>query len=95
MAGVDVIKTDKLGRLSLSIEGCKKRDQIVFSICKKKNIPIECSMGGGFCEDIDLIDLSLVLWRGKWIITTFISITVLIGFSYLFFTKDEIEAFLF
>ena len=42
-------------------------------------------------EDIDLIDLSLVLWRGKWIITTFISISVLIGFSYLFFTKDEIE----
>ncbi len=52
LSGVDVIDTDKLGRLSLSLEGCKKRDQIVFSICKNKKIPIQCSMGGGYSKDL-------------------------------------------
>jgi len=55
LSGVDVIDTDKLGRLSLSLEGCKKRDQIVFSICKNKKIPIQCSMGGGYSKDIRTI----------------------------------------
>ena len=55
LAGVDVIQTDKLGRLSLSIDGCEKRDQIVFSICKKEKIPVQCSMGGGYSENIDII----------------------------------------
>ena len=55
LSGVDVINTDKLGRLSLSIEGCKKRDQIIFSICKNKEIPVQCSMGGGYSKDIKII----------------------------------------
>ena len=55
LAGVDVIQTDKLGRLSLSIKGCKKRDEIVFSMCKKEKIPVQCSMGGGYSENIDTI----------------------------------------
>ena len=55
LAGVDVIQTDKLGRLSLSIKGCEKRDEIVFSMCKKEKIPIQCSMGGGYSENIDTI----------------------------------------
>ena len=55
LSGVDVINTDKLGRLSLSIEGCKKRDQIIFSICKNKEIPVQCSMGGGYSKDIKTI----------------------------------------
>tara|TARA_B100001741_G_scaffold313291_1_gene318903 strand:- start:806 stop:1717 length:912 start_codon:yes stop_codon:yes gene_type:complete len=55
LSGVDVINTDKLGRLSLSIEGCKKRDQIIFSICKNKEIPVQCSMGGGYSKNIKTI----------------------------------------
>ena len=55
LSGVDVIDTDKLGRLSLSLEGCKKRDQIVFSICKKEEIPVQCSMGGGYSKEIKTI----------------------------------------
>jgi len=55
LSGVDVLDTDKLGRISLSLEGCKKRDQIVFSICKNQNIPIQCSMGGGYSKDIKTI----------------------------------------
>ena len=55
LSGVDVLKNDKLGRLSLSIKGCKKRDEIIISQCKERNIPIQISMGGGYSESIDEI----------------------------------------
>lgn len=50
LSGVDVIRSDKLGRLGLSIEGCKKRDEIVLELCKKNEIPVAISMGGGYSE---------------------------------------------
>ncbi len=55
LCGVDVIATDKLGKLSLTIEGCKQRDQFVLDICKSQNIPVMCSMGGGYSPDIKVI----------------------------------------
>lgn len=58
LSGVDVLKNDKLGRLSLSINGCKKRDEIIISLCKERNIPIQISMGGGYSESIDEITLA-------------------------------------
>ncbi len=48
LAGVDVLETDKLGRLSLTRMGCKERDKIVLSQCQKNNIPVAVSMGGGY-----------------------------------------------
>ncbi len=48
LSGVDVLATDKLGRLGLSIEGCKLRDQFVFEQCYEAQIPVQCSMGGGY-----------------------------------------------
>ena len=48
LAGVDVLKNDKLGRLSLSIQGCKERDRFVLDLCKRNNIPLQISMGGGY-----------------------------------------------
>ena len=57
LSGVDILKTDKLGRLGLSIEGCKKRDLFILSICKLYNIPLQISMGGGYSENIkDIIE---------------------------------------
>ena len=50
--GVDILKTDKLGRLGVSIEGCKRRDEIVFELAKKNNLPIVCSMGGGYSPQL-------------------------------------------
>lgn len=55
LCGVDVVATDKLGRLGMSIEGCKTRDQLVLSFCKEKTIPVQCSMGGGYSKDIKII----------------------------------------
>ena len=54
-SGVDVLESDKLGRLSLTIEGCRWRDEIVFENCSKFEIPIVAVMGGGYSEDINTI----------------------------------------
>ena len=55
LSGVDVVDTDRLGRLGLSIEGCKKRDEQVLKFCHKRSLPAQCSMGGGYSKDIKLI----------------------------------------
>ena len=48
LSGVDVIKNDKLGKLAMSIDGCKKRDEFVLQKCKENNLPVQISMGGGY-----------------------------------------------
>lgn len=55
LSGVDVLKQDKLGRLALSLEGAKKRDELVLSSCFEQEIPVQCSMGGGYSPDVNLI----------------------------------------
>ncbi len=55
LCGVDVIATDKLGKLGLSIEGCKERDNFVLQSCFDLKIPVMCSMGGGYSTDINII----------------------------------------
>ncbi len=56
-AGVDVLETDHLGRLSLSKEGCKERDKMVLSAAREHGIPIVVCMGGGYSPNIrDIID---------------------------------------
>lgn len=55
LAGVDILKSDKLGKLSCTIEGCKKRDEIVFELCNKFQIPVQVSMGGGYSPEIKTI----------------------------------------
>jgi acetoin utilization deacetylase AcuC-like enzyme len=55
LSGVDILATDKLGKLGCTIDGCKKRDEIVFSNCKKFQIPLQCSMGGGYSPEIKTI----------------------------------------
>ncbi len=47
-SGVDILETDKLGRLSVSREGCRERDRIVFEYCRQHRLPVVASMGGGY-----------------------------------------------
>ncbi|MEJ5961735.1 histone deacetylase family protein [Pedobacter immunditicola] len=57
LAGVDILATDKLGKLSLSKEGCKERDRLVLQYCKDLHIPVQISMGGGYSPQIkDIVD---------------------------------------
>ena len=55
LAGVDILASDKLGKLGCSLDGCKKRDELVFELCSKHQIPIQVSMGGGYSPDIKTI----------------------------------------
>ena len=55
LCGVDVIETDKLGKLGLTINGCKERDNFVLQTCFDLKIPVMCSMGGGYSLDINII----------------------------------------
>ncbi|MDT0644120.1 histone deacetylase [Zunongwangia sp. F363] len=55
LSGVDILESDKLGKLSCSIEGCKERDRYVLQTCHDLHIPIQCSMGGGYSPDIRII----------------------------------------
>lgn len=54
-SGVDILSSDKFGKFKVSMEGCKKRDEIVIGTCKKLNIPCIVAMGGGYSEDIKQI----------------------------------------
>jgi acetoin utilization deacetylase AcuC-like enzyme len=57
LSGVDVLKTDKLGRLALTKEGCKQRDEIVFKNCYTSGTPVTVSMGGGYSVQIaDIVE---------------------------------------
>lgn len=57
LSGVDVLATDKLGRLSMTKPGCKARDKYVLDICHRNKIPLTISMGGGYSEKLsDIIE---------------------------------------
>ncbi len=48
LSGVDVLQNDKLGRLALTLNGCKERDKFILQTCKVNSIPLQVSMGGGY-----------------------------------------------
>jgi acetoin utilization deacetylase AcuC-like enzyme len=55
LAGVDILNTDKFGKIQVSIEACKQRDAFVFTQLKKKNIPVTVALGGGYSPEIKTI----------------------------------------
>jgi acetoin utilization deacetylase AcuC-like enzyme len=63
-SGVDVLKTDALGRLALSTEGCYARDKYVLETCQKNKIPVAISMGGGYSPRIaDIVEAHANTYR--------------------------------
>lgn len=52
LSGVDILSTDKYGKLKISMEGCKKRDELVFRKLSDLSIPCTVAMGGGYSPDI-------------------------------------------
>jgi len=55
LSGVDILHTDQFGKLNVSVAGCRKRDELVFSAVKSRNIPCVVAMGGGYSKDIRVI----------------------------------------
>jgi len=63
-AGVDILQTDKLGKLNLSSSTCRRRDELVFHMCHKHHIPIQVSMGGGYSPEIkDIVNAHCQTFR--------------------------------
>jgi len=54
-AGVDILQTDKIGRMSCTIQGCRQRDEMVFQMARNHHIPVQCSMGGGYSPQLRTI----------------------------------------
>lgn len=54
-AGVDVLATDKLGKLSLSKAACRERDHWVISNARARDLPLVLVMGGGYSERLSTI----------------------------------------
>ena len=55
LSGVDILETDKFGKLKVTIAGCKQRDEFVFNQLHKNKIPCVVSMGGGYSADVKII----------------------------------------
>jgi acetoin utilization deacetylase AcuC-like enzyme len=55
LCGVDILDTDKFGKLKVSMQGCKQRDEYVLQLIKQRNLPCAAAMGGGYSADIKLI----------------------------------------
>ncbi|HEY4195239.1 MAG TPA: histone deacetylase, partial [Mucilaginibacter sp.] len=55
LSGVDILDTDKFGKLKVTPAGCKKRDEMVFTALRDNGIPCTVAMGGGYSPDIKLI----------------------------------------
>ena len=53
LGGADPYAGDKLGRLALSIEGLRARDELVLRACRARRVPVVTVMSGGYAADID------------------------------------------
>jgi acetoin utilization deacetylase AcuC-like enzyme len=48
VSGVDILASDRLGKMAVSRDGCQQRDRFVFEQASQRNLPITVSMGGGY-----------------------------------------------
>jgi acetoin utilization deacetylase AcuC-like enzyme len=53
LSGVDILSTDKFGKFNVSIDECKRRDELVLKMAYDNKIPIAIAMGGGYSPDIN------------------------------------------
>jgi acetoin utilization deacetylase AcuC-like enzyme len=52
-SGVDGLAGDRLGRLSLTHEGLRERDRLVFEFVRGRGIPVVVTLGGGYAQPIE------------------------------------------
>jgi acetoin utilization deacetylase AcuC-like enzyme len=55
VSGADPYEGDRFGRLSLTIEGLRQRDALVFDECLGRGIPVVVTMAGGYAIDVAAI----------------------------------------
>lgn len=55
LSGVDILNTDRFGKLQVSLEECKQRDEMVLSLLQRNHIPVTVVLGGGYSPDVKTI----------------------------------------
>lgn len=55
LSGVDILDTDRYGKLKVSPAGCRLRDEFVFTTLQQHDIPCAVAMGGGYSADVKII----------------------------------------
>src|SRR5262245_2210413 len=53
IAGADPYREDQLGGLSLTMEGLKKRDELVFKVAKTRGVPVMVTFAGGYARVVE------------------------------------------
>ncbi len=53
IAGADPYSGDQLGGLSMTIDGLKARDRMVFEFAKTQGIPVMVTLAGGYAQNIE------------------------------------------
>lgn len=53
IAGADPYREDQLGGLDLTIDGLKKRDELVFRVAKAQEVPVMVTYAGGYARDVE------------------------------------------
>ena len=58
------MESDKLGKLKITQNGIRLRDEFVLTLAKERNLPIVCSMGGGYSKDVrDIVNAHMHVFR--------------------------------
>jgi len=55
VAGVDTHQDDRLGKLALTDRGLEARERFVLACCAARRVPVATVLGGGYCDDLDLL----------------------------------------
>jgi len=53
VAGADPYREDQLGGLDLTIEGLKKRDELVFRVARARDLPVMVTFAGGYAQNVE------------------------------------------
>jgi acetoin utilization deacetylase AcuC-like enzyme len=53
IAGADPYREDQLGGLDLTVEGLKRRDELVFRVARAQNIPVMVTYAGGYALNVE------------------------------------------
>lgn len=62
--GVDILESDKLGKLKVTQNGIRLRDEFVLNSAKERNLPLVCSMGGGYSKEVrDIVNAHMHVFR--------------------------------
>ncbi|UCE51644.1 MAG: hypothetical protein JSV31_20610 [Desulfobacterales bacterium] len=58
LAGADPFEGDRFGRLSLTINGLARPDQLVFQYCFETGLPVGVTLAGGYARQVqDTVDI--------------------------------------